>query len=65
MPISDVSSGAGVGEVGVDARINTRVGESNSCTYDSIFEGFGFVVPLATPICNAPLHCQDAVVFVH
>jgi hypothetical protein len=65
MSIANVSSGAGVGEIGVDARINARVGKSDACTHDSVFESLGFVVPLAAPIRNAPLHCQDAIVLVH
>jgi hypothetical protein len=65
MSIANVCGSAGVGEVGVDAQINTRVGKPDACAHDPIFKSFGFIVPLATPIRNAPLHRQDAVVFVH
>jgi hypothetical protein len=65
MSIANMSSRAGISEIGVNARINARIGKSDACTHDSVFESLGFVVPLAATIRNAPFHRQDAIVFVH
>jgi hypothetical protein len=65
MSIANVSGGAGISEIGVDARINARVGKSDACTHDSVFKSFGLVIPLATSIRNTPLHRQDSIIFVH
>jgi hypothetical protein len=65
MSITNVSGGAGVSEVGVDTRVDARIGKPDACAHDPVFESFGFMVPLAAPIRDTPLHCQDAVIFVH
>src|ERR1700730_14331291 len=65
MSVTDVFGSAGVCEVWVNARVNTRVGEADVRPHDTVFEGFGLVVPLTASFCNTPLHCQDAVVFMH
>jgi hypothetical protein len=65
VPVSDMISGMGVGEVRVNARINACVSETDACPHDTVFEGLSLIVPLATSVRDAPLHCQDPIILVH
>jgi hypothetical protein len=63
--ILDMVGSSGVGEVGVDVRIDVRVGEMNAGSYDSVFKGFSLVVPLAVVVCDTPFHCQNSIILMH